>query len=126
MARYWIMAVIILISTGCAGIGKLLPDQDAKGQQMLHSGIKSYEDGNYRESIAELQGALDAGLSVPTDQITAHKYLAFIYCVSGRETLCRTEFTKVLAIDPKFELAPAEAGHPTWGNVFRSVKRNIK
>ena len=34
----------------------------------------------------------------------------------------REEFQKILDIAPDFELTPAEAGHPTWGPVFRSVK----
>jgi hypothetical protein len=35
---------------------------------------------------------------------------------------CRDEFRKVLEIDPSFDLRDDEAGHPTWGPVFRSVK----
>ena len=57
-----------------------------------------------------------------SEQVTAHKYLAFIHCTSGREKQCRDEFRKVLDIDPALELEPAEAGHPVWGPVFRSVK----
>ena len=128
MARYWI--VLILLLTGCAGVtpsqgfkfGQML---ESKGVHQLNDGIKSYEDGSYREAVGELQGALNAGLS-DSDKVKAHKYLAFTYCISHRETLCREEFTKALTIDPKFELTPAEAGHPMWGTVFRSVKRNFK
>ena len=129
MTKYRI-ALMILLLTGCAGVtpsqgfkfGQVL---ESKGVHQLKDGIKSYEDGSYREAVGELQGALDAGLSDP-DKVTAHKYLAFTYCISHRETLCREEFTKALTIDPKFELTPAEAGHPMWGTVFRSVKRNFK
>jgi hypothetical protein len=42
--------------------------------------------------------------------------------VSGRERRCRDEFRVVLKIDPSFELAASEAGHPTWGPAFRAVK----
>ena len=54
--------------------------------------------------------------------MNAHKHLAFINCVSGRTSACREEFRKALAIEPGLDLPPAEAGHPTWGPVFRSVK----
>jgi hypothetical protein len=54
--------------------------------------------------------------------VKAHKYLAFIHCVSDRAAACRDEFRKALAIDSKLNLTAAEAGHPTWGPVFRSVK----
>jgi hypothetical protein len=35
---------------------------------------------------------------------------------------CREEFRKALTMDPSLELSPAEAGHPVWGPVFRSLK----
>ncbi|MBY0579942.1 MAG: TssQ family T6SS-associated lipoprotein [Burkholderiales bacterium] len=124
MTRSWIMFAAILICTGCAGTAKM--HEEPKGKQMLGSGIKSYEDGNYKEAVGELQGALDAGLSSSADKVAAHKFLAFTYCISSREALCREEFMKALAIDPKFELAPAEAGHPIWGNVFRSIRKTPK
>ena len=34
----------------------------------------------------------------------------------------RDQFQKALDADPKFELEPAEAGHPIWGPALRSVK----
>jgi hypothetical protein len=54
--------------------------------------------------------------------VTANKYLAFISCVSGRDRQCRAYFRRALELNPSFELEPAEAGHPTWGPVFRNVK----
>ena len=92
-----------------------------KGDADLEAGIRSYQDGNYNTAQRQLQSALNAGLN-SFGQIKAHKYLAFISCASGRESRCREEFRKVLALSPDFELSPAEAGHPTWGPVFRSVK----
>jgi Tfp pilus assembly protein PilF len=93
----------------------------AKGEPDLAAGIRSYENGDYAESARRLQRALDAGLR-SSDRVKAHKYLAFIHCAQGREGRCRDEFRKALEIDPGFELEPAEAGHPIWGPVFRSVK----
>jgi len=54
--------------------------------------------------------------------VRAHKYLAFIHCAAGQVQQCRDEFRKVLEIDPSFDLRDDEAGHPTWGPVFRSMK----
>jgi hypothetical protein len=56
------------------------------------------------------------------EKVNAHKHLAFIHCSQSRNGPCREEFRKALAIDPKMELAPAEAGHPSWGPIFRSLK----
>ena len=92
-----------------------------KGEPQLKAGIRLYEDGRYSQATTSFQSALSAGLS-DADQVTANKYLAFISCVSGRERQCRAYFRRALELDPSFELGPAEAGHPTWGPVFKSVK----
>ena len=111
---------------GCAsntmrdlGLDKLAP---RKAEQELSTGIKNYEDGNYQAAAKSMQNALNTGLTFKSDQITAHKYLAFVYCVSDREKQCREEFKKALELDPNFELTTAEAGHPLWGPVFRGLK----
>lgn len=93
-----------------------------KAEQEMNLGIHNYEDGNYKIAAGNLQNALDGGLTSLADQLVAHKYLAFIYCVSGEKLACRGEFKRILKIDPKFQLTPAEAGHPLWGPVFRAVK----
>jgi len=93
----------------------------AKGEPALAAGVRQYEDGNYGEATKQIQTALSQGLST-ADRVRAHKYLAFIACVTDRVAACRDEFRKALAIDPGMQLAPAEAGHPIWGPVFRSAK----
>jgi hypothetical protein len=97
------------------------PFGKSKAQVLLEDGIRDYEEGQYKSSARKLKAAIDEGLR-PSDRITAHKYLAFINCVSNREIQCREEFRSALAIDPRFELTPAEAGHPIWGPVFRNMK----
>lgn len=92
------------------------------GEKDLAEGIRQYEEGQYRVAQKSLQAALDAGLSAKADRIKAHKYLAFSYCVTDRERQCREEFRSILDLDPRFDLSPAEAGHPLWGPVFRGVK----
>jgi Tfp pilus assembly protein PilF len=91
------------------------------GEATLAAGLRQYEEGNYPEAAKQLQSAIAQGLT-STDRVKAHKHLAFIHCVSERIAACREEFRKALAIDPGLELAAAEAGHPTWGPVFRAVK----
>lgn len=95
-----------------------LPTAEAR----LKSGIAQYEEGNYANAQRLLQGALNEGLVSRADQARAYKHLAFIYCVTDRIAQCRQEFSNAIAADPKFNLTPAEAGHPTWGPVFRSVR----
>jgi Tfp pilus assembly protein PilF len=95
--------------------------QPSPAQLALGAGLKQYENGQYDQSLKTLQGAIQQGLG-ERDRLTAHKYSAFIHCVSNRERQCRDEFRKALAIDPGMDLAPEEAKHPMWGAVFRSVK----
>ncbi len=118
LSRLLAAAAFAVALAGCAaGMG----GSQNKAEQNLSAGIKQYEDGAYADARTSLQSALDGGLD-KVDQVRAHKYLAFIYCVSDREKQCRDEFVKALEIDPNFDLKPAEAGHPIWGPVFVSVK----
>ena len=91
------------------------------GPGALTAGLKQYENGDYEESAKNLQGAIELGVP-EKERATAHKHLAFIHCSSNRVGQCRDEFRKALAVDPALELLPAEAGHPVWGPIFRSLK----
>jgi Tfp pilus assembly protein PilF len=95
------------------------------GSTYLEEGVREYEEGNYRTSGRRIRYALEEGLSRP-ERVKAHKYLAFIACVSGQQLTCREEFSIALELDPSFELDAAEAGHPTWGPVYKSVKAKQK
>ena len=96
-----------------------------EGELALSGGIKSYEDGDYKEAARLLKDALSKGLPAKSDQVKAHKYLAFVNCVTGQRKKCASEFKNALKIDPNFDLHPAEAGHPIWGPTFRSVKARM-
>lgn len=116
-----VLSVLALV--GCAMVAhksEVTPVQH-KAENALTSGIEKYDDGNYADAIANLQDALTQGLSTD-DQVRAHKYMAFAYCVSGKPALCREEFKKAVELNPALELSPSEAGHPTWGPIFKSVK----
>ncbi len=102
------------------------PAPPDKARQELASGITSYEDGAYKLATRQLQTALALGLGARSERARAHKYLAFMHCVGGRERQCRDEFRKALDADPDFDLSPAESGHPTWGPVFRKLKAAAK
>jgi tetratricopeptide (TPR) repeat protein len=96
-----------------------------KARESLAQGIEHYNAGRSPEALRSLSGALDHGQLTRPEQGTARKYLAFIYCTSGREAQCGDEFRKALEIDPGFELSVAEAGHPGWGPVYREVRARL-
>ena len=128
LLRLTLVAMLAVVLVGCeSATFKSIQQhfktlfQTPKGTQDLADGIKQYEDANYSEAARLLQSSIDQGLR-SDDQVQAHKYLAFIHCISGREQRCRDEFRAALKIDASFELAANEAGHPIWGPAFRSAK----
>lgn len=92
------------------------------GQHKLAEGIKEYEDSRYRNALDALQGAIRMGLPSKADEMRAHKYSAFAYCLTRRMKQCRAEFRQMFLKDPVFELLPSETGHPAWAAVYRSEK----
>lgn len=97
------------------------PARATSADELLAAGVRQYEDARYPEAAELLKSSLGAGLRNRTSQARAHKYLAFIHCISERAAACRQSFDRAFAADPAFALTPAEAGHPKWGPVYRSV-----
>jgi len=127
------MTVGLLLLAGCAtgpGGEPVSPFaalfQPGKAEQALAAGIKQFEDGEYADATKTLQSALELGLVKAPDRSKAHKYLAFIHCVSGRQRPCQEEFRKALEDTPGMELEPSEVGHPIWGPEFRNAKARSK
>ena len=88
-------------------------------ERALLAGLRAYDDGQYAQAEQRLQAALKLGLAAPRDRAAAHKTLAFIFCTSQRVKACEAAFRAARAADPGFALSRAEAGHPTWGPVYR-------
>jgi Tfp pilus assembly protein PilF len=116
--RKTIVILAAALLSACAATGAIFK---SKGEQALSDGMRQYEAGEYAEAQKSFAAALEAGVPL-AEQIEARKHLAFIHCVSGRQAQCREEFRRALDLDPRLELAPAEAGHPSWGPAFRAVK----
>ena len=116
---------VMLVLTGCQSKAiQEFPLTKFKAEHMLDTGIREYDNGDYRIAARTIQGALDEGLTTRS-QARAHKYLAFIDCVSGQQSQCRDQFRKALEIDPGMQLRAEESGHPIWGPVFKSVKASM-
>lgn len=139
----WRAAAFSLVLAGCAEMQPLPPAPADPGpgpapapaiaspsrtrasptaEALLAEALRAYEDGRYPAAQRQLRDALEEGLRDRADRVTAHKHLAFIYCATRQDVLCRDAFRRALEIDPKFRLTPAEAGHPLWGPVFKSLK----
>lgn len=135
-ARLGILLLLAILMAGCAVLPPVVsgPDPEVIAKQQrtdrakasLLEGLKSYEAGSYEESQKKLLIAMDSGVLTVPEQLNARKHLAFIQCVNNRETICREEFEKAFALDPGFELSPAEVGHPTWGPIYRLVRAELE
>lgn len=99
------------------------PEQRA-AQATLDRARAAYDAGDYQRTISLLsQQSREIGDADRDTQVSAHKLMAFSYCVTNRIIQCRNEFSKVLEIDRHFELSPAERGHPIWGPAFEAARR---
>ena len=131
-----IPAIAMAALAGCAQMGTS-PEQPGavpqfteaqlrqKAQESLALGLRQYQQGEYDNALKNLLASLYYGLPTKGEQSTALKHRAFIHCISGRKQQCADEFRKALEIDPAFDLTPAEAGHPIWGPVYRSVRAQL-
>lgn len=120
--------MLLLLLGGCqtladrvVGAGQIL-FQGTPSERSLSDGIARYNDGDYQAAVVLLQHTLDDAMLSKRNRITAHKYLAFTHCISAREKKCQESFEHIFAINPNFNLTPAEAGHPVWGPVFDGVQ----
>ncbi|MES3025910.1 MAG: TssQ family T6SS-associated lipoprotein [Pseudomonadota bacterium] len=92
-------------------------------QLALREGVELYNNGKYNEAIKRLSGNEINSASTKELQLDAIKHVAFSYCVTQRQTLCKLQFDKALKLDPAFNLAPGEIGHPLWTPVFLKAKK---
>lgn len=102
---------------------KILP-QPTPSQAELNEGVSLYDQGDFNGAIKKLGSANEIWNGDKTSQLRALKYMAFSYCVTSRQTLCRQQFDKALLLEPTFDLEPGEKMHPLWGPVFDQARKN--
>ena len=132
-----VVPVVVALAAGCAsppppaapsaptppppsGLADVL---DRPSERALFDGLRAYDDGQYELAESALRTALAGTLRSPRDKAMAHKLLAFIYCTSNRESQCEAAFKAARDSDAAFRLNRAEAGHPSWGPIYRRVFR---
>lgn len=154
MSRAAMLAALALALTGCTQFGPMFGGQEKarphpradggkprvqRTQQAsrpatpaskrddvaLREGIALYDKGDYEGAIRRLNGS-DMNGAGQRDRLTALKYTAFSYCVTGRQALCRQTFDRAFKLDPAFDLGPGEDGHPQWGPVFVQARQAVK
>jgi hypothetical protein len=103
--------------------------EPSASETALAAAISTYERNNLRQAISLLTPlAADGGPLDAPQRVRALKYLAFSQCSStgaGALVACRQAFERAFRLDPSFELAPAERGHPLWGPEFDRARKNV-
>ncbi|AJX33937.1 TssQ family T6SS-associated lipoprotein [Burkholderia oklahomensis] len=119
-------SLYIFLGFFLAGIGGCgtNPPTPSVAQATVDSARAAYNAGDYGRTISLLGShARDIDGADVNTQVAAHKLLAFSYCVTRRVTQCRAEFSRILDLNPRFDLSPAEKGHPIWGPAFEAARR---
>ena len=125
--RFLLAACLVAVAslTACVQVptAPVVPANVAErpAEKALVSGIHSYDDGLYPVAERQLDTALRSNLQSARDRATAHKYLAFIYCTTNRNSECEASFRAASQADPSFALNKAEVGHPLWGPVYKRI-----
>jgi len=99
-----------------------LKRDDADSRTALREGVALYDKGDYNGAIRRLNGSEMNGAD-QRERLSALKYTAFSYCLTGRQALCRQTFDRAFKLDASFDLGPGEHGHPQWGPVFAQAKQ---
>lgn len=112
---------------GCAGISASQPESPPTAEALaeLQQVRDHYGAGRYGEVIRGVATSDTLAASSKAVRIEAYKLQAFSYCVTRYTQLCEDSFSRILALDPTFELAPNEAGHPAWGPAFQRARAQL-
>ncbi|ARP97120.1 TssQ family T6SS-associated lipoprotein [Bordetella genomosp. 13] len=124
--RILLLYLVVVGLAGCAGPTTSVPPESPPTPAALEALQKvraQYAEGSYGEVIRRVATSDELAASSRAVRIEAYKLQAFSYCVSNYAQLCEDAFVRILRIDPAYTLAPNEAGHPTWGPVFRNAQR---
>lgn len=110
------LSMLVIGLNGCATKPVTAPQLTA-AQLKVEAGKSHFHSGEYGSAESDfLDSSIWSGDA--SSKVESLKYLAFIYCVTERVTLCRHSFYKALQLDPGFELSAAESTHPLWGPEF--------
>ncbi len=91
----------------------------------LRRAKNEYAYGNYDESVRRLRGLLyPMRLSSDEQVIEARRYLALSYYLLDQRDLMNEEFTKLLYLDPDYELDPFSIAPPVI-EIFEALRREL-
>ena len=104
----------------------VVPVELPPSEKNLAIATASFDRGEYSLAMKQLSPlTTDSALEV-ADRLKAIKTLAFAQCLTGAVVACRKSFESAFKLDQNFDLAPAEQGHPVWGQQFLRARKVVK
>ncbi len=103
----------------------VVQSEPSANEKALASALATFERGEYSLAIRQLTPLTADDALGPVDRLVALKTLAFSQCLSRALTSCRRSFEHAFRLDDKFELGPAEQGHPVWGPQYERARKNV-
>lgn len=102
------------------------PVEQSDNEKSLAVALSTFERGEYSSAMKLLAPLTTDSSLAAADRLQALKTLAFSQCLIGAVVACRGTFDRAFKLDPKFDLAPTEQGHPVWGPQFERARKNQK
>ncbi len=99
--------------------------EPSASEKALVAGLASFDRGDYTGAIRQLTPLTGDSALDTQSQLRALKTLAFAQCLTRATTPCRQTFERAFKLDGKFDLAPAERGHPIWGPQFDRARKAV-
>jgi putative ABC transport system substrate-binding protein len=94
MRSYLSIILILALSSFCPAM---------PGTELLHEGMKDYQQGNYDAAITKLKSATEK-LQSTEDKASAHLALGIIYQLLNDEDQARTQFANAIIVNPDLKL----------------------
>ncbi|MBP8286123.1 MAG: TssQ family T6SS-associated lipoprotein [Rhodoferax sp.] len=100
--------------------------EPSPSEKSLAEAVASFERGEYSTAMKQLSPLTTDQALDTAGQLKALKTLAFSQCLTRAVVSCRKTFERAFKLDPNFDLAAAEQGHPVWGPQFLNARKNLK
>ena len=129
MKSFHLLCAPVLLAAGCAQVSQTAAvdsGTDTPASERVMQQVRDhYQAGRYGNVVrtVTLSGEID-GATRPT-KVEAYKLQAFSYCMRDYRQLCQESFMRILYLQPDFELAENERGHPQWGPAYESARSAV-
>ena len=99
--------------------------EPSASEKALTAALETFDRGDYPAAIRQLTPLSSDATLDKESQLRALRSLAFAQCLTRALVPCRQTFERAFRLDNRFDLAPAERGHPIWGPQFERARKAV-